>query len=482
MANHNRAESTHYPVTYDDVFNERCIRLNGVWESKILARSRIRALEAFVGRQMDNRGPVRFLSTARGAYNIVLKFHIRDGRAPRHVALRFPQPGFSPAALVAERLENEVHWMQFFEEEQIAPVPHIYSWSAVPGPDGMDPYIMMDFIDGESLHTLFTRWKTSKDAEDEAKRRFVYEQLAAIVLALSRPRFDKIGSITRAVDGSWAVTRRPLTYDMHAQLSGIPHFPTDAWPTGPLQSAREYRELVAGIRHQQMLSLRSINIPGAWNTEGYFDLQAGSAINMERAMATARGRVVARRATALPACTPHLDNDHGPFAIVCPDLCLRDFLVDPATGRITAMLDLEFTNALPVAFAHDPPVWLTTSNLDRYLEYGLLPYWQEQFQTAWEAFVGILERIEPGPPSLSARMRESWARKTYLLHHALNRSDVADIIYHELPALFPAVVVDPQEVEAYQTHTRRQIAAYEEERAALSGTTTSNETGAATTT
>jgi hypothetical protein len=33
-------------------------------------------------------------------------------------------------------------------------------------------------------------------------------------------------------------------------------------------------------------------------------------------------------------------------------------LVDAETLKITAVLDLEFTNAMPAQFAYDPPWWL----------------------------------------------------------------------------------------------------------------------------
>ncbi|OAA63459.1 Protein kinase-like domain protein [Niveomyces insectorum RCEF 264] len=466
-------ESTFYPIVNDDLFNEHCIRANEAWQKKMLTASNIRSLEALVSCEMGNRRPVEFVTTAKGSYNLVLKFRIRDGATPTHVALRVPQRGYSPSALVSEKLENEVHWMQYFEEMRIAPVPHVYSWRSEQSSGGMDPYILMDFVEGENLNACWTDWEASTSEADKAKQRTAVQQLAAILLELSRPRFDKIGSITKAADGSWVVTQRPLTYDMYVHLSGIPDFPTDAWPAGPLQSTQEYKAFVAHLRRQQMMCLRNINLPGTWDTEGFFDFQTGKHIDMERAIATASGRVLSRRAMDLPDYAAHLNGDIGPFAIFCPDLSRFDILADPATGKITALLDLEFTNTMPAAFAQDPPLWHATYDLARCIERGLLSIWQERYSPNLDAFLAALEEVEAehgeALPLLSTRMRESWDRGIYLINCALHHSEMTDILYHELPTMFP--VLDPsvvtEELKTYQEHTMHQIAAYDKERVSL---------------
>jgi hypothetical protein len=49
----------------------------------------------------------------------------------------------------------------------------------------------------------------------EEKLVFVYEQIADILLQLSALTFDKIGAPIEAEPGVWAVTERPLTFDMN---------------------------------------------------------------------------------------------------------------------------------------------------------------------------------------------------------------------------------------------------------------------------
>lgn len=38
-----------------------------------------------------------------------------------------------------------------------------------------------------------------------------------------------------------------------------------------------------------------------------------------------------------------------------------NMLINPKTLRITALLDVEFTNAMPAQFTYDPPWWLLMS-------------------------------------------------------------------------------------------------------------------------
>ncbi|KAL1898490.1 hypothetical protein Sste5346_003393 [Sporothrix stenoceras] len=114
---------------------------------------------------MGKRGPVEFAKSAKGSYNLVLKSQIHDGAIPNC---------------------NEVHWMQYFEELRIATVRHIYSWSSERSLGDIDPYILMDFVEGETLHACWARWDSSTVEADKAKLRTALRHLAEILLELSR--------------------------------------------------------------------------------------------------------------------------------------------------------------------------------------------------------------------------------------------------------------------------------------------------------
>ena len=54
----------------------------------------------------------------------------------------------------------------------------------------------------------------------------------------------------------------------------------------------------------------------------------------------------------------HADCQEGHFPLFCDDVRPTNMLVDPATLRITAILNWESTNTMPPQFAKDIPWWL----------------------------------------------------------------------------------------------------------------------------
>ncbi|OAA57531.1 Protein kinase-like domain protein [Niveomyces insectorum RCEF 264] len=480
----------------DDMDDRAGIDEYTAWENKILAEDSVQHLGQFVGRQMGHDGPTTFVSHTQGSYNVVFRFRLAagghgsdSGTSGRHVALRVPRPGHTVAALMPEKIENEVHWMQYFEEHAIAKVPHVYSWSASWDNDIGQPFILMDFMEGESLNDCLIRWLRSTDPADRKLFRTSFEQVAALYLSLDRHRFDKIGCVTRASSGAWAVTRRPLTHDMHdtaVQLRDATS-PMHGWPTGPLRSAAEYQALVASMHSALQNSLRTINVPASWHVDQdkrlYCVLQEGAAIDMPRAMETARTRILSRYAFAHPDSVaflqPQRDADRAtdplPFAIFNPDLGAQNILVDPKTAHITALIDFEYTNAMPAALARDPPLFLLPYSLEASFKLGTLSVWIEQYRPAVNAFLGILEDLEKRQhqqardPPLSKQMRESFESMQWLVRLAYYSLDFADAVFCEQRHLLPSLDEHLLQIaiQEYQDHTKRQIALYEQELATL---------------
>lgn len=112
----------------------------------------------------------------------------------------------------------------------------------------------------------------------------------------------------------------------------------------------------------------------------------------------------------------------------------------------------------------------------------MLSSWETWFQPNLDSLLAALTEVEAEGKSatatgcgeaslllLPARMAAPWARSTYLVNCALVRSAMTDILYHAVPALFPVLdaSVLAKDGTMYQEHTRRQMAAYEQERASL---------------
>jgi hypothetical protein len=113
-------------------------------------------------------------------------------------------------------------------------------------------------------------------------------------------------------------------------------------------------------------------------------------------------------------------------------------LIDPETLRITAILDFEFTNAMLAKFMYDPPWWLLLSRPEVWLKRCAMEEFLTLYEPRIERFLRALERVEietalevkqPGEPSLSTRMRDSWRTGRFWFDYAARKSFEVDMIY-----------------------------------------------------
>jgi hypothetical protein len=113
-------------------------------------------------------------------------------------------------------------------------------------------------------------------------------------------------------------------------------------------------------------------------------------------------------------------------------------LVNPETLQITALLDFEFTNAMPAQFTYDPPWWLLLSGPEMWLENRSVEEFVGLYEPRLEQFLRALEQVEKesasesnqvsGPP-LSTRMRNSWRTGQFWFNYAARKSFDVDTIY-----------------------------------------------------
>ena len=81
------------------------------------------------------------------------------------------------------------------------------------------PYIVMSFVEGESLATLLKdplqngRPVLNPRISDRALRR-AYREMAELYLQLSKPEFQRIGALEYNGEG-FTITKRPLTYNIN---------------------------------------------------------------------------------------------------------------------------------------------------------------------------------------------------------------------------------------------------------------------------
>ncbi|KAF2498882.1 phosphotransferase enzyme family protein-like protein [Lophium mytilinum] len=376
----------------------------------------------FVTDRREGEKPGEFVRYLKGSFNLSLVVSFDDG-GPAAV-IRFPKPGHVSSSLREEKVKNEVQVLKYLAQNTTVPVPRVTSWGLTQeSPNQLGPFIIMEFTEGKSLASILKK-PTENDQQEvilnpevaDTTLEIVYEQLAGYLVQFLKLDFASIGAISETTDSNtWAVTERPFTYNMNELATVVSGYPVDKFPTAPFTSASEYFHHLAD---EHML---------------HFQTQRNIADDSD----DAQRRFIARH--RFKQLIPQFCiEDNGPFKVFCDDMQPSNMLVNPETLEITAILDFEFTNAMPAQFSYDPPSWLLLLGPDMWLErYGM-----ERFLAAYEPkmelFLRVLERIETkvastekdhGAIPLSSRMRDSWQTKRFWFDYGIRKSFDIDAVY-----------------------------------------------------
>ncbi|CAG7558097.1 unnamed protein product [Fusarium equiseti] len=316
----------------DDEFKVWLIK---VFDSKL-------ELASFVASRRLGPGVVtEYVGFLKGSFNLSFRFKFDQGP---DTIIRFPKRGHVATALMDEQVANEVRVLEYLSKNTTIPVPRLHSWGLTSeSPHQLGPFIIMDYIEGTLLSTVLKKSATDDHdsmvldpAIDNAKLDTIYRQIAEYLLQLSQISFGRIGAFSKHGD-TWSVTDRPLTYNMN-ELATVAGFPADAFPTSTFDSASNY-----------LKSLAQQHLTHLWTQR-----------NLADDPETAEARFIARHLFS-KLIDQYCIDDTGPFIPFCDDLRPSNMLVDPETLCITAVLDFEFTNAMPAQFSYDPPWWLLLS-------------------------------------------------------------------------------------------------------------------------
>ncbi|CEO60643.1 Putative Protein kinase-like domain [Penicillium brasilianum] len=232
---------------------------------------------------------------------------------------------------------------------------------------------------------------------------------------LFQPTFARIGAISKDhASSAWHVAGRPLTYNMN-ELATVAGYHDDQFPTAPFDRASDY---LGSVANEHLVHL--------WTQH-----------NLADDPEIAQKRFIARHRFA-QLVSKYYPEDCGPFIPFCDDMRPSNMLIDPEALRITAILDFEFTNAMPAGFTYDPPWWLLLSGPDMWLERCAMEEFLTLYEPRMEQFLPALERVEiqmaskvkqPGQSSLSSRMRDSWRTGRFWFDYAARKNFDVDTIY-----------------------------------------------------
>ncbi|KAF4943267.1 hypothetical protein FSARC_14971 [Fusarium sarcochroum] len=336
---------------------------------------------AFVNTCMKWEGTGQYRRWLKGSFNIgyVVARPETDGqeKGPHSVFIRFPIPGRTYTPWSFEKVENEVMIVDYLREHTTIPLPRVYFWGPIEdSPWQLAPFMIMEFMEGECLDNLLKKPTKSDDEPlilnpdiEENKIGIVYRQVADCMVQLSQLRFSRIGAIFKD-QGYWAVTGRPMTYDMK-ELVAETGFPAEKLTSCSFARSSEF------FRHR-----------GAelWS---HLDTQQ----NICETEEDARQRFIARHRLAELIPKHCIDNDTS-FTIFGDDMCPFNMLADPETFQITAVLDFEFTNAMPAQYLYDIPSWLLLASPHCWLERDDKSGFEELFIPQMELFIQETEKVE----------------------------------------------------------------------------------------
>jgi aminoglycoside phosphotransferase (APT) family kinase protein len=386
------------------------------WKNKVIGSTD--EIAEFVARRRKGGNAVRIVRYYRGSFNICIRIEFEDD-GPDAI-IRFPKAGVT--AFRDEKVEKEVQVMKFLRQKTTIPVPRLIDWGLTAcSPRNLGPFIIMDYVEGTYLSDILKKSTLSNQEKemlnpeiDNETLHTVYRQIADFMLQLYEIDFDYIGAISEDFEGAntWSVTGRPLTYNMN-ELATCTGYPADQFPTERFPSANEcFRSLA----NQHLVHLQ---------------VQRNLAIDPD----DARRRYIARHLFAKLAAKNYV-KDNGSFKIFCDDLRPANILVDKETLQITALLDLEFSNAMPAQFAHNPPWWLLLVGPDMWLERG---YTMDDFVLLYnprlQQFLQAMEEMEDETNrgrTLSTLMHDSWRGDFWFNFAARKSLDVDAIFYSQL--------------------------------------------------
>ncbi|TLD27959.1 phosphotransferase enzyme family protein [Venturia nashicola] len=303
-------------------------------------------------------GTVKFIN---GGYNLCQKLTFTNGDV---WLVRFAQKGVVCDDLADEKVAMEVEALMRIRQETDIPVPKVHGWgTAANNPLGLGPFIIMDFIGGVSLESL---WKERPDKRlirsniAEADIEYIYRQFARIQLKLFQLNFERIGSLPTPLT-NFVAPIRPLTFKIHdiLQMGGVNTF---GRRSEGFESTNDYFHHVC-MQDWEQLSQQANSVCGLWDAKN--KLASFNAL-----------RIVVRDFV-------HQDTAKGPFKLVSEDFGLSNILVRTEDDlTIVGVVDLEWSYAGPAQLAASP--WLLLNSR--------LNLYDLEFEAEAEASAVILDR------------------------------------------------------------------------------------------
>ncbi|PQK17791.1 hypothetical protein BB8028_0008g02970 [Beauveria bassiana] len=184
-----------------------------------------------------------------GSFHAQFRMEFEDGGS---AVIRFPKAGAT--MFPEEKIRNEVAVMKLVQEKSTEPISFILHWgSREESPLQIGPFIIMEYVKhhtdmggtGHSGPSLQDPPNLDPNI-DPAKLKTLYQQMAYILLQLSRLQFPVIGAFEETDDCTWEVTQRPLSMFM-SDFIRIESLPRAKLPESTFQNSSNYFEKLCAV-------------------------------------------------------------------------------------------------------------------------------------------------------------------------------------------------------------------------------------------
>ncbi|KAF4978007.1 hypothetical protein FZEAL_5552 [Fusarium zealandicum] len=259
-------------------------------------------------------------------------------------------------------------------------------------------YMVLEYIGPETGHVLSDTFEQGR--EDGARMQRLYQGISQILLSLARVPRSQIGSLRFSLDGTVALTNRPLLCSTAiAEGSGAPRI----IPTNDTFACTEAFVSDVLTFHDN----RFLNQPNAV----YDEPDCRGQMATKTVLRALSHRYVKRELR------------YGPFLLQLDDLHASNIMVDQEWNAV-ALIDLEWICALPAEMLH-VPYWLTGCSID-----GIQGAELDQFNQVRQDFLRVFAKEEEyfstgrgHNISLTALMQETWDSKGVWFWHCLSSTN-----------------------------------------------------------
>lgn len=263
-----------------------------------------------------------------GSYNILYPINFID---EVQWVIKIPAAGYCGRWTDSDAgsLTSEALSMRLIKAKTTIPVPEVYSYHSTLEHELNCPFILMEFIEGVSLHEFWFDSSHSQ-AEIEHRRSRVLSEVASAITQLNRFRFCEGGSIILDQEGNLKIG--PTLLDDHEAM--LERFGTDdddgvplRFEAGPFQKQKDYFHCVLDRRQ----------LRGDKYSRGFNKLLR-----------------------LFLSWIPYTNSmEKHPFVLGHPDFDIQNFIVS-TEGELRGVIDWDGVAAIPSCFANERyPSWLT---------------------------------------------------------------------------------------------------------------------------